>query len=174
MKRRSFAFLAVPALAVLASVAVAVPSASAQTPTQQQALEAMQGLGVPCNAYSNGVLECSGYNADNVYTHLRVHTAVGDPDPTTLSVFNPYDGRSTNVWLLEQDDGSIWVTGTDSQLGTLDFYSGWVSNQFPNGNPYNAAVRVPVGIVGGGFGGHIGRDDYGYCGLHPCSDPGPS
>jgi hypothetical protein len=160
------------ALAVFASVAIAAPSASAQTPTQQQALQALQALGIPCNAYSTGVLECSGYNADNIYTHLRVPTGDADPDPTTLDVFNPFDGRSTNVWLLEQEDGSIWVAGTDSELGTLNFYSGWVSNQYPTGNPFDAAVRAPVGIVGGGFGGGSGS---GPCDFkHPCFDPGPS
>lgn len=178
LPKRAAVALATIGVAVLVSIAIAAPSASAQLPTnptpeQQQAMDALRSGGVPsCIAYSAG-LDCTGYNRDNVWVDLFVHTDQTSPDPTlaTLYVFNPYDGRSTDVWLLEQEDGSVWVVGTDSDLGTIDFNSGWVSNMYPTGNPFDAAVRAPVGIVGG-WGGGSGS---GPCDIrHPCFDPGPS
>jgi len=97
-------------------------AAQAQTPTQQQALQALQAIGVPCNAYSNGLLGCSGYNADNVYTLLRVHTDVADPDPTTLYVFDPYTGHSVHITITIDDAGNIHLFGTDSETGDDRFH----------------------------------------------------
>ena len=90
-------------------------AAQAQTPLQQQARDALQAIGVPCTAYSSGVLECSGYNADNMYTDVRVHTDAADPDPTTVYVFDPYTGHSVHLTLTVDDDGNTHLYGTDSE-----------------------------------------------------------
>jgi hypothetical protein len=131
----------------LGLIVIGPQAAQAQTPTQQQAQQALQAIGVPCNAYSNGVLECSGYNADNVYTLLRVHTDVADPDPTTLYVFDPYTGHSVHIVITVDDDGNLHLFGTDSESGMIDFTSGWLSVFYPNGNPFSAAVQSPANAL---------------------------
>src|SRR5262245_28560510 len=131
-------------VAALGLLVIGPQAARAQTPTQQQALQA---IGVPCAAYSNGVLECSGYNADNVYTVLRVHTDVADPDPTTLYVFDPYTGHSVHITITVDDDGNMHLFGTDSESGRIDFTSGWLSVFYPNGNPFSAAVQSPTNAL---------------------------
>jgi hypothetical protein len=122
-------------------------AAQAQTPVQQQALNALQTIGVPCTAYSSGLLECSGYNADNMYTDVRVHTDVADPNPTTVYVFDPYTGHSVHITLTVDDDGNIHLYGTDSESGIIDFTSGWLSVFYPTGNPFSAAVQSPANAL---------------------------
>jgi len=143
----------VVAAAGLSLFAIGPQAVGAQTATQQDALQAMQALGVPCIAYSSGVLDCSGNNQDNVYMHLRVHTDVADPDPTTLDVFDPYTGRSTHFTLSEDGSGNAYLVGVDSELGFIDTTSGWLSVFYPYGNPFSAAVHSPVTYYAGAFGG---------------------
>ena len=133
----------------LSLFAIGPQTAGAQTtPTlQQQALQALQAIGVPCHAYSSGVVECSGYNTDNVYIDLRVHTDVADPDPTNEYVFDPYTGHSVHLWILEDDNGNVRLYGTDSETGIIDFTSGWLSVFYPTGNPFSAAVQNPMAAL---------------------------
>jgi len=156
----------------LSLFAIGQQPAGAQT-LAQQAQQAMQAIGVPCNAYSSGVLECSGYNGDNVYTHLRVHTAVTDPEPTTLDVFDPYTGRSVHFMLSEDGSGNAHLVGTDSETGFIDTTSGWLSVFYPYGNPYSAAVHSPVdfyaGAWGGGSGGGCGGGGWDPFERHYCT-----
>lgn len=140
------------AAAGISLFAIGPDPAGAQT-LSQKAQQATQALGVPCNAYSNGVLECTGYNADNVHMNLRVHTAANDPNPTSLHVWNPYSGRSVHFTLSEDGNGNAYVVGTDSELGFIDTTSGWLSVFYPYGNPYSAAVHSPVTYYAGAFGG---------------------
>jgi hypothetical protein len=148
----------------LGLIVIGPQAAQAQTRMQQQAQQALQAIGVPCTAYSNGVLECSGYNADTVYTVLRVHTDVADPDPTTLYVFDPYTGHSVHITITVDNAGNIHLYGTDSETGMIDFTSGWLSVFYPAGNPFSAAVQSPANALfacnclpgegdGGGLGG---------------------
>ena len=134
-------------VAGLGLLVIGPQAAQAQTPTQQQAQQALQAIGVPCVAYSSGLLECSGSNADNVYTVLRVHTDVADPDPTTLYVFDPYTGHSVHITITVDDDGNMHLFGTDSESGMIDFTSGWLSVFYPNGNPFSAAVQSPTNAL---------------------------
>ena len=76
-------------------------------------------LGVPCIAYSSGVLDCSGNNQDNVYMHLRACIRTSQtPDPTTLDVFDPTRGaRLTSCsprTALATRPSSAWIASWDS------------------------------------------------------------
>jgi hypothetical protein len=154
MRYRKFlgGIAAIVAAAGLSLFAIGPQPAGAQT-LSQRAQQAMQALGVPCNAYSSGLLECAGYNSDNVHMHLRVHTSVADPDPTTLDVFDPYTGHSSHFMLSEDGAGNAYLVGVDSELGFIDTTSGWLSVFYPYGNPYSAAVHSPVNYYAGMWGG---------------------
>jgi hypothetical protein len=154
--------------AVLATITAGMVAAA-----PQPALAQVPSVGgIPCTS-SGTTIDCVGYNSNTVYMNLHINADDATLYNASLFVWNPYDGRSMDVWFLESSDGSIWVVGTDSQLGPIDFYSGWVSTIYPAGNPFSAAVQAPVTYVGGSWGGYIGDDPYNYCGRHPCFDPGP-
>jgi len=124
-------------------------TASAQTgPTLTDiAMQGLRNLGLNCIAYTSGHFECGGYNADNIYIYLSAYVDSTDPQPTTVYVFNPYTGRSVHLSITALDNGDVFIYGTDSELGIINFTDGWFSIFYPAGNPFSAAVHDPSQVI---------------------------
>ena len=113
--------------------------------TAQQAQA--QGIifkGVPCAVTATG-MDCVGTNSDGIYINYHIDT--NNPFNSSIYAFDFLSGRSTRLTIFEDANGNVLIYGFDSELGMLDFTSGWLSVFYPTGNPFSAAVQNPMSYL---------------------------